>query len=413
MKLRALVIVALLAGFGCSLLRPDKPRVSTTPITGAPEDYQPLIEASSATRFLLLGESTHGTREFIDERMRIVNAAGSERRVLAVVFEADAGEMDTAAMLLGDEGAPAAVRAFRNYPTWPWRSEPFRDALASIQALQEAERPDILLVGFDFHGFSGVIDRMRNVEAPADYGRLTNEARICFDRYADSYDHRASQLNPTAPCSTITAALLTAADDVRDPIRKFRLSHLARTLRAAEDYYIAIARGGDPWTLREQHMLQTLVALDELFATDEGVIVVWAHNTHVGDARVTSFRPRPTLGQLLRETRPGRAYLVGMSTGRGHLWAARSIGSPATEMRLNPPLRDSVEYALARACKGNCLVTSRRLGSDLNLERMARAIGLVYRPGDELRSHYIRSIAARQFDAIVYLDTTTAVGTIE
>jgi erythromycin esterase-like protein len=411
---RVVILLALLLGFGCSIFRPDRPRLNFTSVTGAPEDYVPLVDASSATRFVLLGESTHGTREFIDERARIVKAIADSRPVLAVVFEADAGEMDAAAESLLEQGPTAAVESFRNYPQWPWRSESFRDALESLETPEESQQPasDLLLVGFDFHGFQGVIDRMNEVEAPSEFLRLAAEAKSCFAQFESAYSPGAGYRGPAGPCSSLTASLIVAAGEENDRLRRFRLTHLARTLRAAERYHLAFAGVADPWTVREEHMLGTLIALDELFKTDEGTIVVWAHNTHVGDARVTSFRPRPTLGQLLRERLPGRAYLVGMTTGRGRIWAARAIGSPPTDMKLNPPLSESVEHMLARACRGDCLVTQRRLGSDLNQDRAARAIGLVYRPGDELRSHYIRSIAARQFDAIVYLDESSAVGDI-
>lgn len=415
MKLRAIILLALLAGTGCSLFQGDKPRLNWTPLTGGPEDYAPLVEASSATRFVLLGESTHGTREFIDERTRIVKAIADARPVLAVVAEADAGEMDEAAARLRLEGASSAVEAFRNYPQWPWRSEAFRDALESLRGLDDAGPPprELLLVGFDFHGFSGLLERMAVVGAPPEYTRLAKEAGACFARFESAYSPGAGYQGPAGPCSILTASLIVAAGEETEPVRRFRLTHLARTLRAAERYNLAFASGADPWTIREEHMLRTLVDLDTLFKTEEGTIVVWAHNTHVGDARVTSFRPRTTLGQLLRERHPGRAYLVGITTGRGRVLAARAIGAPPADMKLNSPVSESVEHMLARACRGNCLVTQRRLGSDLNADRAARAIGLVYRPKDELRSHYIRSIAARQFDGIVYIDQTTAVGVLE
>jgi len=415
MSFRVLVsVLALVALSGCAMLRTETPQLEWTPVTGSPADYVPLVDASYATRFVLLGESTHGTREFIDERVRITRAIAAERRVLAVVVEADAGETDEAAMRLNDIDAADAVTAFRNYPRWPWFSGPFRDALEALRDLAGTGDPDDtpLLIGFDFRGFGGVTGRIVAVEAPPDYARLAHQARDCFSRHGDAYRIGASR-GYAGPCAAVAESLVSAAHDENDAIRRFRLRHLARSLRAAEQYHVAFVGGADPWTLREQHMLQTLNELDELFGREDGVIIVWAHNAHVGDARVTSFRPRPSLGQLLRETRPGRAYLVGLMTGRGRVQAARSMGSPSTDMRLNPPIRESTEAILARACKGNCLVTTRTLGSDLNSHRPTRAIGLVYRPDDEIRSHYMRSIAARQFDAILYLDTTTAVGTIE
>jgi erythromycin esterase-like protein len=415
MRLRVVLsILALLFATGCALFTREKPQLAWTPVSGAANDYDPLVDAASATRFVLLGESTHGTREFMDERVRITRAIAAERRILAVVFEADAGEMDAAATALADSGPAEAVASFRNYPQWPWNSEPFRNALGAFREIDAAGGHDepLLLIGFDFRGFDGVLERMATIEAPPDYSRLARAARDCF-RFNESAYRPGASRGLAGPCSSIVASLVAAAHDESDPIRRFRLRHLARSLRVAEQYHLALSGGPDPWMLREQHMLDTLVELDELFGREDGTIVVWAHNTHVGDARVTSFRPRTSLGQLLRETRPGRAYLVGLITSRGRVWAARAMGSPAIDMKLNPPLKDSTELILARACRGNCLVTKRSLGSDLNSHRPLRAIGLVYRPDDEIRSHYMRSIAARQFDAILYLDATTAVGASE
>lgn len=414
MKSRIPIVLALLCILGCSV-RPDKPSLSTTPITGAPDDYDALAAAAVPARFILLGEATHGTREFIEERWRITEAVAAKKRILALVIEADAGETDEAASILGPTGAWGAARAYRGYPSWPWASVSFRQTLESLREMNSSrpENGQVLLIGFDFHGFEHLLERLEALTRGTSLSGAVDDVTTCFARNKAAYEYRGTTRGPTGPCRSLITALLTTTRDEPDSIRRFRLAHLAWTLEAAEQYHVAIANGSDAWEVRERYMFNTLAALDELFEGTDGAIIVWAHNTHVGDARMTSFRPRPSLGQFFRDTRPGDAYSVGLLTGRGSVLAARSIGSPATEMELNPPLRESVEHVLARACdQGNCLVSSGRLGSDLDVDRATRAIGIVYRRLDEVRSHYIRSIAARQFDAIVYLDETHAVASV-
>lgn len=415
MNSRLLLVLALLSGIGCFSAKPDKPLLPTTTITGSPSDYDPLIEESAPARFVLLGESTHGTREFIEERWRVTEGIAARRRVLALVIEADAGETDNAASILGPTGAWGATRIYRGYPSWPWATVAFRKALESLRSLNEAspDAEDILFLGFDFHGFGHVLDRLQTLTTGTALSESVAEVGKCLARNEAAYEYRGATRGPTGPCAAQAEALMTATLEEPVSLRSFRLTHLARTLMAAERYHVAIGNGLDAWEVRERYMFDTLTAIDEFFGNTSGAIVVWAHNTHVGAARMTSFRPRPSVGQYFRDTRPGDAYSVGFLTSRGTILAARSIGSPAREMNLNPPLRDSVEHVLARACeKQDCLVTTGRLRSDLDVDRATRAIGLVYRFDDEVRSHYIRSIAARQFDAIVYLDETHAVTSV-
>jgi erythromycin esterase-like protein len=190
----------------------------------------------------------------------------------------------------------------------------------------------------------------------------------------------------------------------------------ARLVANAERYYREMYRSGvSSWNLRDEHMFETLVALIEARGDPRGA-VVWAHNSHLGDASATEMASRGELnvGQLVRERFGDEAYLVGFGTDRGTVAAAHAWDGEVQVMDVRPSHEDSYERTFhdSRVAIGSLGLRTPRPSdarTQLLTARLERAIGVVYRPETELMSHYFGAVLPVQFDEYVWIDETTAV----
>jgi erythromycin esterase-like protein len=196
----------------------------------------------------------------------------------------------------------------------------------------------------------------------------------------------------------------------------------ARTVQAAEEYYRSLFTGRvSSWNLRDRHMATTLDALAGHLTRQRGTpakIVVWAHNSHIGDARATETAASGELniGQLAREGHPGDCRLVGFTTYTGTVTAADDWEGPAERKWVRPALADSVEELLHELGEKEFMLrfdTAPQSADALRSARLERAIGVIYRPETERQSHYLLARAADQFDAVIHVDETRAVEPIE
>jgi erythromycin esterase-like protein len=194
----------------------------------------------------------------------------------------------------------------------------------------------------------------------------------------------------------------------------------ARLVRNAEQYYRSMFHGRLSWNLRDRHMAETLDALVvHLDRQNRGAkIVVWEHNSHLGDARATEMTERGELnvGQLVREKYNDDAVLVGFSTDRGTVTAASDWGGPAERKRVRPALADSYEALFHEVDHDRFLLRLRdggKAAASLRTPRLERAIGVIYRPETERVSHYFYARLPDQFDAILHFDQTRAVEPLE
>jgi erythromycin esterase-like protein len=204
-----------------------------------------------------------------------------------------------------------------------------------------------------------------------------------------------------------------AADDL------FFAEQNAQVVRNAERYYRAMFGSHiDSWNLRDRHMVETLDTLLAFLQRQRpsAKVVVWAHNSHLGDARATEMSSSGELnvGQLVRERYQKQAFLVGFTTYRGTVTAAADWGGAAERKAVRAALPDSYEALFHESGAGNFLIDLRTLhSSPLNESRLERAIGVVYRPETERQSHYFRAWLRGQFDAVLHYDTTRAVEPLE
>jgi erythromycin esterase-like protein/predicted phosphoribosyltransferase len=405
------------------------------PLRGEIGDYDSLLERAAGAHYVLLGEASHGTEEFYRERAEITKRLIAEAGFTAVAVEADwpdAYRVNRYVRGSGeDAGAEEALSDFRRFPVWMWRNAEvaeFLDVLREWNDLLPAGARKVGFYGLDLYSLYGsmeaVVDYLEQVDPAA--AERARERYSCFDHFSRDpqvYAYEAG-IGGAESCEQEAVEQLMelrslAAEAVAegrsiDQDERFHAEQNARLVVNAEEYYRAMFRGGiTSWNLRDQHMADTLEALSRHLERDGEVarIVVWAHNSHVGDARATELGQAGelNLGQLVRERFGDDTLLVGFTTYKGTVTAASDWGGDVKRKRVRRALPGSWEELFHERDPSRFLVD----GAQLNGRRLERAIGVVYRPETERISHYFHSRIGEQFDAVVHLDRTQAVEPME
>ena len=397
-------------------------------IAGAPGDYDALLERIGDARFVLLGEASHGTHEFYRERSRITRRLIAEKGFAAVAIEGDwpsAARVNRYVRGSGsDTSAAMALEDFERFPAWMWRNA---DVLQFAGWLRRHNHdlPGARRAGFyglDLYSlFDSIATVLRYLErADPTAARRARERYACFDHFgADSQRYGYATAFGTSPSceAEVLAQLLDmrshTAGAAAEPDERFHAEQNARLVRNAEEYYRTMFRGHvSSWNLRDGHMAETLEALAlHLSAEAPAKLVVWAHNSHVGDARATEMgeHGEHTLGQLMRQRYRGQTALVGMTSFRGSVTAAADWGGRAERKRVRDALPGSWEHAFHEAGLRNFYLPFVESGE----RRLERAIGVVYLPQSERMSHYFHATLAEQFDAVLHFDETRALEPLE
>lgn len=397
----------------------------------ARDGYEELLELAAQKRFVLIGDGTHGTDEFYGERAELTKRLIVEHGFDAVAVEADwpdAYRVNCHARGASDDAdAEQALRDFRRFPAWMWRNT---RVVEFVDWLREHRRAGFYgLDLYSFHASAEAVVRYLD-EVDPDAAARARARYACFDHAADdgqAYGYAASR-GHTEPCEDeVVEQLLElqrrAADYAsRDgrvaADRYFYAEQNARLVRNAEAYYREMFRGRiSSWNLRDRHMAETLTALADHLSHDghPARVVVWAHNSHLGDARATELGQQGelNLGQLVREEHRQDALLVGFTTHSGTVTAASDWGGPAERKRVRPALPGSWEALFHETGLDRFTLLTGDGGDLLRQPRLERAIGVIYRPETERLSHYFHTRLADQFDAIVHIDQTAALEPLE
>ncbi|MGE5408317.1 MAG: erythromycin esterase family protein [Syntrophothermus sp.] len=409
------------------------------PLSGAEGDYDRLLSRIGDARVVLLGEASHGTHEFYRERARITRRLIEEHGFHGVAVEADwpdAYRVNRYVHGAPEDGdAEEALRGFRRFPTWMWRNAEVLDFIGWLRAHNEAvgfER-SASFFGLDLYSLgasvSEVIAYLERLDPPA--AERARERYACFEQFGGAQAYgRAATLGITESCQSGVVAQLTELQRLgnaylrRDGIaaedEQFYAEQNARLVASAEQYYRSMFGAPESsWNLRDRHMMDTLERLVSHLGRLDGPprLVVWEHNSHIGDARMTAMSRRGelNLGQLVRERWPEDVALVGFTTYTGTVTAASSWDAPAERKRVRPALPDSYEKLFHELGESRFLLDLHgEDASRLLLEpRLERAIGVIYRPETERASHYFSARLAGQFDAVIHVDETRAVEPLE
>jgi erythromycin esterase-like protein len=381
-------------------------------------------------RVVLLGEASHGTSEFYQARAAITRWLIEQRGFDFVAVEADWPDASMLDRYVRHRGAPEQpFRAFQRFPTWMWRNQEV-DAFTQWLADHNRFRPHEERAGF--HGLD-LYNLSASMRAVIDYleARDPEIAKVARERYGclTPWSHeparygRAALARGYAMCEAGAVAMLRdvlASDLSRsagDGEAFLDAAMNAHLVQNAEAYYRVMYYGSEAsWNLRDTHMFETLEGLLAHYGPDSKA-VVWAHNSHIGDARATDMgkaRGELNLGQLCRQRFGDQARLIGFGTHSGTVACASDWDEPMEIKQVRPSRADSYEILAHEAARPLSLIDLRKgvhdeLRARLMAPRLERFIGVIYRPETELWSHYVECRLPDQFDAYVWFDETKAV----
>jgi erythromycin esterase-like protein/predicted phosphoribosyltransferase len=404
-------------------------------LTGSAADYDPVLERAREARFVLLGEASHGTDEFYRARAEITKRLIEESGFGVVAVEADwpdAYRVNCFVRAANEDTGPAeALADFRRFPAWMWRNTEVAEFVGWLRQHNDAlaaGTPKAGFYGLDLYSMYASMDAVVSylLEFDPEAAERARRRYACFEQFGRDpqvYAYEAG-IAGAEPCEEAVveelielrnmAGKLAAKNGAIDEDRHFYAEQNARLVANAEAYYRAVFRGGvESWNLRDRHMAETLDALVGHLERTRGPakVVVWAHNSHLGDARATELGQAGELnvGQILRERYGHEVLLVGFSTHTGTVTAASDWGGPAERKRVRPALAGSWEELFHNLQAPDLLLGT----GDLQGRRLERAIGVVYSPETERISHYFHARLAGQFDMVLHIDATNAVEPLE
>ncbi|MGB7372219.1 protein-L-isoaspartate(D-aspartate) O-methyltransferase [Erythrobacter sp.] len=379
-------------------------------------------------RVVMLGEVSHGTHEFYEARAAITRRLVERHGFNIVAVEADWSDAAVLDRFIRHQPRrEGAAPPFQRFPTWMWRNPVVRDLARDLKGIN-ADRAAGDRVGFhglDIYNMSGSIAAVlayldeNDPEAAATarerYGCLTpwQDDPASYGRMALNEGYEACEEAVVRQCRD----LLERALD--DDGKAFGAAMNARLVASAEKYYRVMYYGGaESWNLRDSHMADTLEHLLDQRGADSKAIV-WAHNSHIGDARATEMarvRDEHNIGQLARERWGEDVALVGFGTHTGTVSAASDWDGPREVKRIVPSHRDSYERLCHDTGMARFLIepaADRALADRLAQSRLERFIGVIYRPETERWSHYSEATLPSQFDEWCWFDETRALAPLE
>ncbi len=400
------------------------------PLKSTP-DLDPLMKRIGDAKYVLLGEASHGTHEYYTWRTEITKRLIKEKGFNLIAVEGDWPDCYKINRWIKDEGSEKMIQEilmeFNRWPTWMWANWEIV-ALATWLKEQNLPLPDEKKIGF--YGLD-VYSLWESMDQIVDYlekedpetAVLAKEAVQCFEpfREEDCYTSVFSMAQPS--CKEKVQALLKRVrlnahnyDHQKEAGLNAELNSLE--MANAEKYYESmVSFGEDSWNVRDKHMVETLNTLMEHHDPNSKVII-WEHNTHIGDARATTMASHGLLnvGQLVRQQHlRDEVVLVGFGSYAGSVIAGRAWGATMQDLEVPPAIPGSIEAMLHQHSETNKLII---FNEDVQLEKAFsekiphRAIGVVYNPNHE-RENYVPSNLSLRYDAFIYIDETSALHPIK
>jgi erythromycin esterase-like protein len=411
-------------------------------LIGAPGDFDSLLDLIGDARFVLIGEASHGTHEFYRIRAQISKVLIAQHGFNAVAVEADWPDAYRVNRFVRgaskDSDSVEALSGFQRFPQWMWRNADVLDFVGWLREHNDQQISDDRKCGF--YGLD-LYSLHASIEAVLAYlDKLDPEAAkrarhyySCFEHFGKditTYGYAAAFRMAPSCEDAVVKNLVELRHKAMDYLQRdgqvaadayFCAEQNALVVRNAEEYYRNMFRREvSSWNLRDTHMMESLVRLATHLSNGRppAKIIVWAHNSHLGDARATQMGERGelNLGQLVREHFGTAAVSIGFTTYDGTVTAASDWDGPAERKNVRPGHPDSFEALFHDVDVPNFFLNLRDdvdLASHLRVQRLERAIGVIYRPETELISHYFHARLPDQFHAILHYDHTRAVEPLE
>jgi protein-L-isoaspartate(D-aspartate) O-methyltransferase len=396
-------------------------------------DLDKLLERIGGAKIVLLGEASHGTSEFYRMRERISQELITRKGFRFVAIEGDWPDVARLDHYVRHfEYPPSEWTAFARFPTWMWRNTEVRSFVDWLHAHNAERTPQqrVAIYGLDLYSlYTSIGSVLKYLDEVDPYS-----AQIARQRYgcltpwqADpaTYGHAAL----TGAYRTCEKEVVQMLEDIlhkqgdyaaHDGERFMDVVQNARLVTDAERYYRIMYYGSRAsWNLRDNHMFETLKTLLN-FHGSEAKAIVWAHNSHIGDAAATemSARGEYNIGHLCREEFGNAAYSIGFGTHAGTVAAASNWDGPMEVKAVLPSLKQSYERLCHETGRPRFMLPLRRrsaveVRNSLAKPRLERAIGVIYRPETELASHYFQAVLPAQFDEYIWFDESRAVTPFE
>lgn len=392
------------------------------------EDLDPLMEAIGNAKIVLLGESTHGTSEFYRWRTEITQRLIKEKGFSLIAVEGDWPSAHAVHRWINhyeenhENAHSLLAQSFTRWPRWMWANEEITELIDWLKDYNASDNKRVGFYGIDVYSLwesmDEVIRYLRDTDPEGGDAELAKQAFSCFDpsnrnpeKYAVSYASFSQS------CSDEVTRLLASVrsnsglySNKEEADLNLQINSLVA--KNAEKYYRAmIQSGAESWNVRDQHMVETVNELRK-YHGDDARIIIWEHNTHIGDARATDMKDdgMVNVGQLLREQNPSEdVFAIGFGSYEGSVIAAEAWDAPPEEMVLPPAENNSWEELLHRTGAFDKLLifndSNRRL-----FDRWAphRAVGVVYNPAHEKHGNYVPSMISARYDAFLHFDRTQA-----
>jgi erythromycin esterase-like protein len=401
--------------------------------------HEELLDSVGRAQFVAFGEGTHGTHDFYRHRCELTKRLIEEKGFGAVAIEADWPDTYRVNQYVRGEGhdydAEEALRGFRRFPNWLWRNADMLDFVGWLRDFNDGMPPEkkVGIYGLDLYSLhasiEGVLCYLRERDPEA--AKRARARYSCFENFGDdpqSYAFSAAVDGATSCEEEVIDQLLElrrksaryiSQTDPQSAEDFFHAEMNARIVRSAEHYYRSVfGQQAASWNIREQHMLETVQAISRHLGAD-AKLVLWAHNTHVGDATFCELadRKQTSLGQLIRERfNKENVRLFGYLTHAGTTTAATEWDGPAERKSIRPATPESYEGLFHDTALRELFLDfteSGELQSALSEPRLERAIGVIYTPDAERISNYIRSVLSSRYDGVFYFDHTRAVEPLE
>ena len=399
----------------------------------------PILDLIGDATVVLIGEASHGTHEFYEMRAHLTQGLIASRGFNIVAMEADWPDTHRACRWARGQGADAsaeeALADFVRFPRWMWRNRVmvrFLDWLRRHNVHGDA-RARAGVYGLDLYSLhrsmEAVLRYLASVD-PAGAARA-RDRYACFDVFGEDPQAygQATTRGLAPPCDReVVAQLLDLQRRAAEYVSRdgfvaadayFSAEQNARVVSDAETYYRAMFDSGrESWNLRDRHMMATLEAVMAHVKklTGQARAVVWAHNSHLGDARATQMGTMGeiNLGQLVRERHADAAVSIGFTTHAGSVTAAPRWDHPAELMMVRPSAPGSYERLFHDTGLEAFTLDLRGANrAPVSRPMLERAIGVVYRPATERQSHYFLASLADQFDIVIHIDETRGVEPLE
>lgn len=388
-----------------------------------------LLERIGNSRVVLLGEASHGTSEFYLTRQEITKALIEKKGFNLVCVEADWSDAEQINNYVRHQYTSQDWMPFVRFPQWMWKNEEVFNFVEWLKTYNNKNNNTVGFYGLDLYGLENSIDLVINYlqDVNPELAELAKIRYACITPYMRDPSVYGKLVRSNALISCEQKVLRMLFDLLKN---KHKLNHSkayfyayqnATVVVNAERYYKAMYYGSsESWNLRDFHMFYTLKSLLSYFGKASKV-VVWAHNTHIGNALATEMYARGeiNIGHLCKEHFGSKSYHIGFGTHTGSVAASNNWGGPMEVINLNDSLENSYEHLCYKTNVPNFTLPLRKGHTDdylrelLSTPRLQRAIGVVYKPETELISHYYRTVLSSQFDEYIWFNKSRAIKPIK